>query len=126
MLFPGFGADPMALLDKLSALTLMKTHPVPFTAKKRLFHLGRRFTSRQRSLLLGEKEEPSSLGARLSNHGWAGKQQMVVVGRPHSPLGRRSLSTPEDYLLAGELMRCRSDSSEGSQPTAGGSAARRL
>lgn len=26
----GFGADPTALFDKLSALTLMKAHPVPF------------------------------------------------------------------------------------------------
>lgn len=31
--FPGFGADPPALLDKLSALTLMKAHPVALTAK---------------------------------------------------------------------------------------------
>lgn len=59
--FPGFGADPPALLDKLSALTLTKAHPVPLTAKKkkkkkkkkRLFHLRRRLTWQQRSLLLG-------------------------------------------------------------------------
>lgn len=56
VLFLGFGADPTALLDKLSALTLMKAHPVAFTARKSLFHLGRRFTSRQRSRLLSKKE----------------------------------------------------------------------
>lgn len=32
VLSPGFGADPTALLDKLSALTLLKAHPVPLTA----------------------------------------------------------------------------------------------